>query len=110
MVYGVDEPIMGKPPNAPGCIPFCMASIICIWLKSPAPANPMLGKAPFAASKAKFPPAPIWVFESSAAASFSASPAPSPASWAGSLVSSSLTSVTSLSAVLCSFSSAAAAS
>lgn len=54
-------------------MPFCMASIICIWLKSPAPANPMLGKAPFPANSA-------CVFASSSAVSVSASPAPSPAS------------------------------
>jgi len=34
-------PIMGKPPKELPPIPFCMAIIICIWLKSP-PGNIML--------------------------------------------------------------------
>lgn len=28
---------MGNPPNEFGAMPFCMAIIICIWLKSPDP-------------------------------------------------------------------------
>lgn len=45
---------MGKLPKEFGVIPFCIAIIICIWLKSPEPEKLPLGKLPFVDSESGF--------------------------------------------------------